>query len=149
MFQTISYLGNLRWSRLLLNVGMAFTVWLAACQRGPKEITPELLEKPGAFKFDTTVYDFGEIIQGQKVRYVFRFKNVGAGDLVISDAKTSCGCTVSEYPKEPVPPGKEGEVVVEFNSENKQGQVSKTVTLFANTIPNETELKIKGTIRLP
>lgn len=127
--------------------------WLAAmfagCQSGEKPLDAQLLEVPGAFHFDTTQYDFGEIIQGQKVRHVFRFKNVGKGDLVISDAKTSCGCTVSEYPKEPVPPGREGEIVVEFNSEGKQGQVSKTVTLYANTVPNETELKIKGYIRLP
>lgn len=120
-----------------------------SCNRTSPEITPELLETPGAFSFDTTVYDFGEIIQGQKVRHIFRFKNVGKGDLVISDAKTSCGCTVSEYPRKPVPPGGEGEVTVEFDSENKQGQVSKTVTLYANTVPNETELKIKGNIRLP
>lgn len=135
---------------LLLGLGIFVLATMpAACNRKAPEITPELLEKPGAFRFDTTVYDFGEIIQGQKVRHIFKFKNVGEGDLVISDAKTSCGCTVSEYPRNPVPPGGEGEVVVEFDSENKQGQVSKTVTLFANTIPNETELKIKGTIKLP
>jgi hypothetical protein len=139
-----------------MQLGFLFRIsvlWLAtgliSCSRKSPEITPELLEKPGAFRFDTTVYDFGEIIQGQKVRHIFKFKNVGEGDLVISDAKTSCGCTVSEYPQKPIPPGGEGEVVVEFDSENKQGQVSKTVTLFANTIPNETELKIKGTIKLP
>lgn len=137
-------------SLALLRLGiLTFMTILAGCSRKSSEITPELLEKPGAFRFDTTVYDFGEIIQGQKVRHIFKFKNVGEGALVISDAKTSCGCTVSEYPRKPVPPGGEGEVVVEFDSENKQGQVSKTVTLFANTIPNETELKIKGTIRLP
>ncbi|MCS6980827.1 MAG: DUF1573 domain-containing protein [Flavobacteriales bacterium] len=134
-------------SSRLLSVWLA--VLLAGCQSREKPLDPQLLEVPGAFRFDTTVYDFGEIIQGQKVRHVFRFKNVGKGDLVISDAKTSCGCTVSEYPKEPVPPGEEGEIVVEFNSEGKQGQVSKTVTLYANTVPNETELKIKGYIRLP
>ncbi len=98
------------------------------------------------FQFADESHDFGTIVQGEKISYAFRFKNVGSGDLVIRAANGSCGCTVPEYPKEPVAPGKDGIINVTFNSEGKDGEQNKTVTLIANTIPNTKVLTITGTV---
>ena len=79
----------------------------------------------------------------------FRFKNVGQSNLIISSAQGSCGCTVPEWPKEPIAPGAEGKIEVTFNSTGKQGLQNKTVTLVANTIPNTKVIVIKGEVLAP
>src|SRR5689334_4293874 len=71
------------------------------------------------FKFEEDTHDFGTITEGEKVQYAFKFTNVGNGDLVIRSANGSCGCTVPEWPHEPVPPGGKGTINVTFNSEGK------------------------------
>lgn len=87
--------------------------------------------------FNKTRHDFGTINQGDKVSYVFTFTNTGENDLLINRANGSCGCTVPEFPKEPIPPGKTGSMKVSFNSAGKTGPQHKTVTVFAN-VPNGT-----------
>ncbi len=104
------------------------------------------MSKLPKFEFQSEEHDFGKIQQGEKVSYVFKFKNVGKSDLIISDAKASCGCTVADYPKTPVKPGVEGEISVSFNSEGKKGIQNKTVTLLANTQPNSKVITIKAEI---
>jgi hypothetical protein len=99
--------------------------------------------------FEKDVHDFGTIIQGEKVSYKFKFTNTGASDLLITDAKGSCGCTVPEYPRTPVKPGESGEIDVIFDSTGKSGQQNKKVTITANTIPNMITLAINGTIEEP
>ncbi len=93
--------------------------------------------------FAETEFDFGTIEQGTKVEHVFKFTNTGDAPLVIVDAKSSCGCTVPSYPKEPVAPGAEAELLVKFNGSGKN-QVSKTVTITANTEAGKETLKIKA-----
>lgn len=101
------------------------------------------------FTFEKEVHDFGTIVQGEKVAYSFKFKNTGKGDLIITDAKGSCGCTVPEWPKEPIAPGGEGKIDVVFNSEGKSGQQNKKITITANTVPSMTVLAINGVIEVP
>jgi hypothetical protein len=101
------------------------------------------------FKFNEMSHDFGTILQGEKTSHAFRFTNSGKSDLVIRTASGSCGCTVPEYPKDPVAPGKEGVINVTFNSEGKEGKQNKTVTIIANTIPNSTVLTITGEVKKP
>lgn len=96
--------------------------------------------------FDQTMHDFGKIKAGEKVSYSFRFVNRGGRDLVIQNASGSCGCTVPDFPKEPIPPGREGFIRVLFNSEGKNGVQEKQVTVLANTIPNTNEIRIKANI---
>lgn len=101
------------------------------------------------FKFAEEQHDFGKIIQGEKVSYSFKFKNIGKSDLVITDAHGSCGCTIADYPKTPIPANGEGTIDVKFNSEGKKGFQSKTVTLIANTQPNTKVLSIKAMVQVP
>lgn len=101
------------------------------------------------FSFEKDTHDFGAITQGEKVSYSFKFKNTGKSDLVITNASGSCGCTVPNYPKEPVPAGGEGKIDVTFDSSGKQGKQTKTVTLIANTMPNTTVLTITGEVSVP
>lgn len=126
-----------------------------------KEITTDIIQHPksgdaeedltilGKFEFEQEVIDFGEISQGEKVERVFNFTNIGEGDLIISNASGSCGCTVPDWPKQPIAPGESGEIKVVFDSNGKQGRQHKTVTLIANTTPNTTVLAIKGDILTP
>jgi hypothetical protein len=93
--------------------------------------------------FTEKEFDFGTIDQGTPQEHVFKFTNTGDADLVIVDAKSSCGCTVPEYPKTPIAPGAEGEMLVKFNGSGKN-QVSKTVTVTANTAAGKETIKIKA-----
>ncbi|MFZ0489549.1 MAG: DUF1573 domain-containing protein [Salegentibacter sp.] len=94
--------------------------------------------------FDETEFDFGHIPQGNPVQHVFAFTNTGKAPLVITNASSSCGCTVPTYPKnETIQPGDKGELTVKFNGSGK-GQVTKTVTVSANTEKGKEQLKIKA-----
>lgn len=102
--------------------------------------------KVTSIKFDDMSYDWGKMNEGDKMTHIFKFKNVGNEDLIISDARGSCGCTVPEWPKEPIKAGKTGEIKVIFDSAHKNGPQSKTVTLTANTDPANVVLMIKGIV---
>jgi Protein of unknown function (DUF1573) len=97
-------------------------------------------------KFDEMSYSWGKIKEGEKMTHNFKFTNTGTNDLIISDARGSCGCTVPEWPKEPIKAGKSGEIKVIFDSKGKVGEQSKTVTVTANTEPTNTVIMIKGTV---
>lgn len=77
--------------------------------------------------------DFGQITEGQKLEVAFRFKNSGDKPLIIQGVQPSCGCTVADYPKEPIAPGKEGVIKGVFDSAGKPGVNTKTMTVLANT----------------
>src|SRR5690606_7172104 len=93
--------------------------------------------------FEESSFDFGTIDQGTNVEHVFKFKNTGEAPLMIVNAKSSCGCTVPEYTKEPVAPGDSGELLVKFNGSG-QNQVSNTVTITTNTKAGTETLTIKA-----
>ncbi|HCK04807.1 MAG: DUF1573 domain-containing protein [Bacteroidetes bacterium] len=100
-------------------------------------------DKYPVMSFTETTYDFGTINQGEAQEHVFTFTNTGEADLVIVDAKSSCGCTVPQYPKTPIAPGETGEMLVKFNGSGKN-QVSKTVTVTANTQKGKEMISIKA-----
>lgn len=93
--------------------------------------------------------DFGMILHGERVLHRFKFTNTGSQALVVTGVSSSCGCTVADYSKSPIEPGKEGYVEVTFDSQNRQGFQEKTVTVLSNCEPNRTELKIKATVIMP
>ena len=95
---------------------------------------------------NSSVFDFGEVIEGERLEHTFFLKNTGEANLVISSAKTSCGCTVPKFPKEPILPNQQAEVVVVFNTKGKFGKQNKTVTLLTNAVPRAKVLTIQGYI---
>lgn len=102
-----------------------------------------------AIKFEEEVFDFGTITQGEKVSHDFKFKNYGSKELIIANAYADCGCTVAEVPKAPIASGGENIIRVNFDSEGKQGMVTKTITVLTNCIPNKQAVKIKANIFVP
>ena len=95
-------------------------------------------------EFNKEVHDYGTIKNGANGSCIFEFKNTGSEALIISNAKGSCGCTVPNWPKEPILPGESGEIEVVFRPSKGQAgsKQTKTVTVSANTSPENTILKI-------
>ena len=115
-------------------------------------ITTQDLKKDDSLpklSFEKEYHNFGEIIQGKSVSCQFLFTNTGEGDLIISKAKGSCGCTVPEWPREPIGIDEKGIIKVTFNSTSKQGKQKKTITLVTNAIPNTKVLTITGQVIIP
>ncbi|GAB1463228.1 DUF1573 domain-containing protein [Pedobacter sp.] len=96
---------------------------------------------------EKAIYDFGTIKQGEKVSYEFKFKNVGKTPLIITNATATCGCTVPEYPSQPIKPGEEGTIKVIFDSAGKLGLQDKVVTISSNANPKFEELHLVGDIK--
>ncbi len=104
----------------------------------------EVAKKIPVMAFDKSEHDFGQIVQGTPQETIFTFTNTGDAPLIITDAKSSCGCTVPQYPKNvPIAPGESGEMVVKFNGSG-QNQVTKTITVTANTQKGSELLRIKA-----
>ncbi len=151
-------------------------IFLLACQEQPAESTsekslkeikvekgsisnadiirnPVTADKPidttnvAKMEFDNIRYRYGEVDAGEIVTHTFKFTNVGKAPLVISNAKSTCGCTVPEWPKEPIPPGETGEIYVKFDTKNKDLYQTKPIFLTANTHPSETTLYLMGKVR--
>lgn len=97
-------------------------------------------------EFSEMEYDFGTIKEGEKVSHIYKVKNTGEGPLIIQDAKPSCGCTAPDWTKTPIPPGGEGFVKAEFDSNGKPGAQNKTITVTANTWPKVTRLSFKASV---
>ncbi len=95
-------------------------------------------------EFEEEIYDFGEVYEGDIVTHEFVFRNTGRQPLIISDARSTCGCTVPEWPKDPIPPGGQGKIVVKFNTAGKKNNQSKPITITANTFPSTTRIYLRG-----
>ncbi|MDP2068981.1 MAG: DUF1573 domain-containing protein [Lutibacter sp.] len=97
-------------------------------------------------EFDTKDYDFGTVNEGEVVEGIFKISNKGKTDLIITNASASCGCTVPEWPKDPIKPGDSGELKFSFDSKGRTGKQSKTITLQTNTADVTETLRIGGTV---
>lgn len=142
-------------NKYLLTSALMASLFLSACnddggkENGEAAITTANVEATTSITYENDVYDFGAITQGEKVTKEFKFTNTGDADLVIVSAKGSCGCTVPEYPKEPIAPGTSGVITVVFNSEGKKGKQHKRVSIVANTEPATTAITLKGDVIVP
>lgn len=91
-------------------------------------------------------HDFGEIPQGKPVSVEFVFTNAGDAPLLIADVATSCGCTASDYSKEPIAPGASSKIKVTYNAAN-MGAFTKTITVNFSDAEAKKVLMIKGTVK--
>lgn len=156
--------------RIVKIASIALVILLGACKKGTeasseimnadkveqakekreKELAKEEVEKKielnkTTIAFDKETHDFGDIPYEDKVETVFKIKNTGDKPLIISNAQASCGCTIPEKPTEPILPGEDGELKVAFKP-NKEGAVSKRITITANTEAGKEFLTIKANV---
>jgi len=96
---------------------------------------------------DRMEHDFGKIPDTAPVETSFVITNDGDEPLLITNAQGSCGCTVPEYPKDPIPPGESRDMKVSFNPTGKEGVNNKTVTITANTEPATTIIYVKSDVQ--
>ncbi len=109
-------------------------------ESGSNEILfPEIL-------MDQTSHDFGNIEQGRKAVYVFRFTNTGKDDLVLSGVEASCGCTTVDWSRTPIKPGEQGEISIFLNSGEDFGVKKETVTILSNARQAKVILNITANI---
>jgi len=100
----------------------------------------------GAFTFEETEYNFGDIKEGDLAEHIFSFKNSGNAPIVIDQVRASCGCTTPEWPKEPIMPGETSSIKAVFNSKGRPGNVYKTITITSNATETTKTLKLRGQV---
>lgn len=111
-----------------------------------EEIASQVPSNATSVYFESDMYHFGKVKPGEQLRHVFKFKNTGNHPLTIKDVKTSCGCTITKWNKNPIPVGETGEIGVSFDTTDKSGEQTQTIIMQANTSPVNTKLTIKATI---
>ena len=132
---------------------------LGACQNEQTGLSTDLVTNPKSasqpsdrqaiITFDKTEHNFGRLLQGEVVTYTFHFTNTGNTPLIITGVGTSCGCTAGDYPREPIAPGKSGDIKATYDSKGHNGFQHRTLTVTSNTIPNQTTLDIKAEVVKP
>jgi hypothetical protein len=104
------------------------------------------IESGAKIEFEKDVHDYGTIKQHANGAYEFKFKNTGNEPLMISNAKGSCGCTVPEWPREPIAPGESATIKVKYDTK-RVGPFSKSVTIQSNAVNDATKtIRIKGNV---
>jgi hypothetical protein len=96
--------------------------------------------------FEEQTYDFGTVREGVVVDHTFSFTNTGKVPLLISNARSTCGCTVPDWPEDPIAPGETGAITVRFDTKNKAQLQVKPVTITANTYPATTKVFLQGIV---
>ncbi len=130
----------------LLTIGVVVATFFTTIKA--QEITTGLDVKPSLAEitFDKDVHDYGNIKQNANGISEFKFKNTGKEPLIISMAKGSCGCTVPEWPKEPIKPGESASIKVSYDTK-RVGPINKTVTITSNAKSDSSKLlTIKGNV---
>lgn len=143
---------------LILLIGVLFFV---SCGNNTNQLPTDVINNPNSaqgaddgmqlpqISFKKTEHDFGRVIQGEVVTYNFRFTNTGNADLIIAKVSTSCGCTASNYPVDPIKPGETKSIEAKFDSKNRNGFQNKRVTVLSNATPAKTNLYIKADVIKP
>ncbi len=98
-------------------------------------------------EFEVDDFDFGTINEGQVVEHTYTFKNTGEAPLIIQNAQPSCGCTVPDWSKEPIPVGGTGFVKASFDSNGKPNMQNKTITVTTNAWPTTKILRFKAMVK--
>ena len=105
-------------------------------------------QETAKIEFKSETIDYGEIERGSDGVRVFEFTNTGDAPLVISNVRSSCGCTIPKRPEEPIMPGKTGKIEVKYDT-NRVGPIRKAITVTSNADTPTKVLKIKGNVKTP
>lgn len=143
----------------ILFASIIMSMVLVSCHNGDKAIDTDIIKNPNSAQgynegekmpkivFETDMHDFGQLMAGEVISYSFKFTNTGNADLVISGCDASCGCTVADYPRERIAPGKNGYITVSFKSQGMSGHQMKEIIVASNAQPARTRLTITATVR--
>jgi hypothetical protein len=137
--------------RKIINVSLALLVLIVTgCGNGSGKKTSDGSDAnskgTSEIVFKEYQHDFGKVVEGEKISYVFSFENKGIYDLVISSATTTCGCTVPTYDKKPIVPGAAGTLEVVFDTSGREGMQTKTITVKSNASTPVVLLKITAEV---
>lgn len=97
-------------------------------------------------KFDNLNHDLGILKKGETISKYIKFRNNGYSDLIISNVKSSCGCTVTNWPKNPIPKNQKDSLLLQINTSSLSGKVRKTITIITNSIPNTKVITINAKV---
>lgn len=137
----------------VIALSLVFVLGIFSCRKKGElplgaKLEAELLKDTTQIEFlDSVNFAFDTITEGDKVHHDFRLKNVGEKNLLIASAFGSCGCTVPEYPKDPIKPGEVATIKVTFNSTGKHDDQKKDVTLVCNTVIRNEKLHLSGFVK--
>jgi len=138
---------SIRWTVLII------LLFLAACGNrvtekinNSRKDTLSVKESKAIITFDEKYHDMGKIAPGEIISYAFKFSNSGKGNLIIKKVSTSCGCTISKWPKKPLHPGDTGEIEVIFDSSGRYGIQNKAISVHSNAENGKQLLTISATI---
>lgn len=92
--------------------------------------------------FEEMEFNFDDIYQGDKVEHIFNFENTGDAPLIITNVQTTCGCTATNWEREPILPGTKSSIKVNFNSAGKTGRQNKVITIISNSVAPLNQIKI-------
>ncbi len=107
----------------------------------------QVAQKGAAITWEKTMFDFGDIYQGEKVQHIFRFENTGNEPLIITNVEVTCGCTTPRgWPRDPIMPGARAELEVQFNSAGKFGRQNKVVTVVSNAAAGNSQITFSANI---
>lgn len=110
----------------------------------------EVTTIPGpVITFEEGEFDFGDIYQGDKVEHVFNFENTGDTPLIITNVQTTCGCTATNWEREPILPGAKSSIKVSFNSAGKMARNNKVITIISNSVAPLNQIKIVANVLPP
>lgn len=137
---------------------LIFACAFVSCDRDQDKVSTDLInikksdsntlnEDLPVISFDSTSVEFGKVVEGKIVRHTFKFENTGDAPLVISRVEPSCGCTTAKnWSSKPYSPGQEGEITIDFDTNQRPGSQKKTIQVIANTNPAVTNLYITGDV---
>jgi len=124
---------------------LALSSWwlLSGCSQSNP--TADAKQEAAAIEFETTQHDFGTIPQGGNGTIEFVFRNTGREPLILKNVRSSCGCTVPQWPREPVNRGEKGVIKVSYNT-RITGNFSKSISVYSNAGNAPVVLKIRGKV---
>ncbi|MNJ83885.1 hypothetical protein D3C87_13140 [compost metagenome] len=127
--------------KVLFTMMLAFVAVIGANTAIAQEV-----QNGAKIEFAKETHDYGNIKYGANGTCTFSFTNTGNAPLIISNAKGSCGCTVPEWPKEPIAPGAKGVITVKYDTK-RSGAINKNVTITSNAVNEPTKvIRIKGNV---
>jgi len=117
----------------------------AACKSGSED---QAKKKGQEIWFEENLHDYGEILQDSDGSWSFAFQNLGSQAIVINRVRSTCGCTIPEWPREPIEPGDSGEITVIYNTE-LTGTFLKSIYVYSTAANSPVKLQIKGKVAAP